>query len=205
MQTEKLAVSSSDVRFEKALEIADGFTSALGLNKKDSLHIRLLVEEALGLVSSMTGEFFAQLWLEGDKNECRLRMEANSDVDADKKDELISLSTTGKNAAAKGFMGRLGDFIENWRLDYRMASEITARYSGGIVAYDNLSVYPGIAVADAAYWSLSAYRASANTKRDKDDDFMEDVERSIVANVSDDIIVGVKRDRISLTFVKRFD
>ena len=56
-------------------------------------------------------------------------------------------------------------------------------------------------------WTLDQYRANVEKGRlgsDVLEQAKQDLEKSIVANLADDIVVGVKGDRIELVITKRF-
>ena len=64
MKTDVISVSSRGSRMESALLQADQVAAYKGLSAKDALHLRLLAEEALGLMRSITGETDGLFWIE---------------------------------------------------------------------------------------------------------------------------------------------
>ena len=56
MRTDVITVSSRGKRMETALEQADKMAAYKGLSRKNALHLRLLTEEMMGLMRSVTGE-----------------------------------------------------------------------------------------------------------------------------------------------------
>ena len=115
---------------------------------------------------------------------------------------------SGRNAAAKGFMGMLGDVISGAL--HNIGHTVDTAYgqsamSGNLIApagVGNPNLYDLTPV-----WTLDQYRANVEKGR-IDSDALEqakqDLEKSIVANLADDIVVGVKGDRIELVITKRF-
>ena len=64
MQTDKIKISSNGAGMAQALEECDRFAAYTGLDKRSALHVRLLAEEALGMVRGIVGNFQADFWLE---------------------------------------------------------------------------------------------------------------------------------------------
>ena len=117
-KTSELCISSVEESLVEALDIADGFINHQNIDRKKAIRLRLLVEETIGLVRMMTGDFKAQFWLENEDGEYRIRLNATTNMDIDKKDRLLSLSTSGKNSAVKGFMSKIADIIDTGFLRY---------------------------------------------------------------------------------------
>ena len=114
--SDKFMVNSDAERMAAARYATENFAWQMKLDKHDTLRLDLLVEETLGMVKTMLEDFYGQIWFVGDGKKCEIHFEATADMDADKKDELLSVSSTGKNAAKLGFMVRLG------RDDFRRAA-----------------------------------------------------------------------------------
>lgn len=107
MQTDKVLVTSTGEGYEAALEEGTKYAAYVGLNEKQALRLRLLIEETLGMVNAITGDFRAQLWLESKPEKISLiHLNAETKMNYSKKQGLIDASTDKKNAAGKGFMGK---------------------------------------------------------------------------------------------------
>ena len=206
MVSEKFTVNSDAGRMAAARCATEDFARAAGLEGRDALRLDLLVEETLGMAKGMLEDFYGQIWFEGDGKACEIHFEATADMDADKKRELLSVSHTGRNAAAKGFMAKLGEVISG------------ALYGVGrtLDAYGEETIRYGIVHASEAVgagadmmpiWTLSNYRDALSEARGGDDDAeaaWDELEKSIVARVADDVVVGVRGDRIDLVITKKF-
>ena len=117
----------------------------------------------------------------------------------------VSVSRSGKNVAVKGFMNKLGELISNTLYDFGRVVDAygteTMRY--GIVSPPGIEtpmVYNVMPV-----WSLKTYRENLKTDLNESDQAgqaWDEMEKSIVANLADDVIVGVKGDCIELVIVK---
>ena len=109
--SDKLMVNSDADRMAAAHYATENFACQVKLDKRDTLRLNLLVEETLGMVKTMLEDFYGQIWFVADGRAVEIHFEATTDMNADKKEELLSVSSTGKNAASRGFMAKLGDMI----------------------------------------------------------------------------------------------
>ena len=116
MKTDVISVSSRGSRMESALLQADKVAAYKGLSAKDALHLRLLAEEALGLMRSITGETDGLFWIEDRDDEYELHLQVQAALSEDRRARLLSVSSSGKNESAKGLMGRLRAFFD-WDSD----------------------------------------------------------------------------------------
>ena len=205
MVSDKFMVNSDAGRMAAARYATENFAWQIKLNRRDTLRLDLLVEETLGMVKAMLEEFYGQLWFVNSGSRCEIHLEVTGDVDPGVRRELLSVSTTGKNAAAKGFMARLGAFISEAVHGFGQTIDAygqeTIRY--GIVHTTN-TMSPSMDM--MPIWTLQAYRADLEAKASEADAelALEDLEKSIVASLADDIVVGVKGDRVDLVITRGF-
>lgn len=208
MQSEKVTLYNRNDSVEKALSVADEYIKGLSVSPKAALRIRLLVEETLGMVRAMVGDFSSEFWLESDEKETRIRMEVSTYMNAEKKSSLLSLSKSGENVLAKGFMGMISDIIENGMLNFDSVMSLHQSYSPGTVnyAYMGMGMMGDMSGADFSYmWTLQNYRDSLSDMVDDDvpqaAEAWDQLEQSIVASLATDVIMGVKSDEASMTIV----
>lgn len=203
--SDKLYIDNTDEKATAALAMADEFIGSLDVDTKKAIHLRLLAEETIGMVRAMTGDFDAYFWMEDD-GEYRVRLDVFTDMDLNKKTELLSLSTSGVNTSAKGFMGKIREFIENSLLGFDYSMKLQQQ-SGSEIGYSYMGMgmvgdYP---MTSSYIWSLQNYK-NALDESDSDVDRTEaydELERSIVASLAKDVIVGVKSNEVNLTIVAR--
>ena len=201
MESEKMLITNKNFQIYDALAKIDSYLEDLELGPKDTLHLRLLMEETLGMLGAMAGEYKALLWLERKGENCNIRLTGKTDMDIDKKKEILSVSKSGENTLAKGFMGKIADIIENGMLSYDNVMKLQQVYGGGYVDYAALGGNPS----DSMFvWSLDQYRDALDEVRDEDDaagKAWDELEKSIVASLAKDVTVGVKRDEVEMTIV----
>ncbi|MBR3638223.1 MAG: hypothetical protein IKN45_09960 [Lachnospiraceae bacterium] len=197
----------------KALAETDNFIEQNGLTGKNAIHLRLLAEETVSMVRAMTHDIHALFWIEKDPEKgYMIRLMAKTEMDINKKKDLLSVSTSGKNAWAKGFMGKIGDIFENGILNYCEVINLQQEYVGGSINYgnmgvglsDDMPVEVSSVVDEQVMWSLHDYKQSLAEMKEKSDPASEawdELEKSVVANIAKDVIVGVKKDKVDMTII----
>ena len=156
-----------------------------------------------GLVENFNGKF----WVENEGNDYRLHVELKADdMSIELRDELISVSKSGKNAAAKGIMGKIRAVAETMLL---AAFDPTVSVPSGEF-YDSHGFNIGTGYTDPAIssetgyvysWSLFNYKSAVE---ENEKDAYAEIERSIVAKLADDIIVGVRGKNVEIVVKKSF-
>jgi hypothetical protein len=216
MQTDRILVFAGGVGTERAMQEAEKYASYVGLDQKQELHLRLLTEETLGMVKAITGEFKAYFWIENIKeNGYKIHLDAEIKMDYEKKQDLISVSKSQKNAASQGFMGKVRDMMENGIYQYNEAGMVGAAYGVDPITYTSMGISPGVGHAplpvseenldDIATWSMEQYKEDVKASKDEDPDAAaawDVLEKSIVASIADDVIVYVRKNKAQVTIVK---
>ena len=206
----QIFVSSDEEERKKAYDKVDKCVDELGLKNKDSLRVKLLLEETIGMFEGMTNVFSALLWVEKYKGQCAIKLVGNAKIDADAKLDLLSVSTSGSNELAHGVMGKIKDIIETGVLNYEAVMKLQQQYNGTPVNYGGLGIYSDVSLPTnpAAFsgmmWSMEDYRASLEQGKDDNDGMMaawDELEKSIVASIADDVIVGVNKNKVQLTMI----
>ena len=207
MTTDQVYVKNDGSGLDKALHVTDGFIKKNNLSKRDSMHVRLLAEEMLGMVRAITGEFKALFWIEGNNEQCHLRLTADVEMDPNKRRELMSASTSGKNTSARGIMGKIRELVEIGMENYEDVSKLQMQYGVDPISYGMMGIDNEMMSQAMLTWSLNQYRESVSGSRDENEAYEEawdELEKSIVANVADDVQVGIMKDKLEMTIFKRF-
>ena len=207
MVSDKFMVNSDAGRMAAARYATENFAWQMKLDKRDALRLNLLVEETLGMIKAMVEDFYGQLWFASDGKRCEIHLEATTLMDAGKKQELLSVSRTGKNALAKGFMAMLGEVFSGALHGF---GNMMDAYGQETMRYGVVQT-PGINMINpdglVPVWTLQSYRDGLMKDRDAGGEAGEawdELEKSIVARLADDVVVGVKGDRIELVIAKDF-
>ena len=112
MKSNVINIDNRGNGFEKTIEEARKVAEYESLSHKDSLHLQLCAEEMLSLVRSVTGELKASFWIESEGKTFCLHVATQTVLDKEKRAQLLASSTSGKNEAAKSFLGQLRDLFE---------------------------------------------------------------------------------------------
>ena len=192
---------------ETVLSEVEKVTAYNSIEDKKALRLRLLAEELCGMLPGLVENFSGDFWAENDGDNYELHVELKAeDMTIELRDELISVSKSGKNAAAKGVMGKIRAVAETMLL---AASDPSFVVPGGEY-YDyhgyNMGfgyIDPTISIETGYIYSWSLYNYKSAVEENKEDAYAE-LERSIVAKLADDIIVGVRGNNVEIVVKKSF-
>lgn len=184
--------------FSSVFEEIEKFSETMRLSRKNSLYARLITEELLGMFSGITSkDFKALFWAEGEDNKAVFHLVAKTEMTAEKKKQLLEAASSKKNDAAVGIMGKIKDMIQN--------------------AVLNMGVIPGNEFYDAGvlengpidglnlFWTLDNYRRTMEQLQTQEEDknpAWDELERSIIANVANDVHVSIKNDAVQIDVFK---
>ncbi len=179
-------------------EMAEKTARYAGLDENSTLRLRLLAEELVGLMPHLYIYGNGSFWIESEQKSFELHLQVTPfDKDEFDPDEVIAVSKSGKNAAAKGIIGKISIAIDNMISDLS-EKNIEQTYGGAwSMGLDD----------EQSIWSLSGYKNGFEPDEVRNNYRTEwdELEKSIIAILSDDVIVGVKRGRISIIIKKQFD
>ena len=207
-QSRKIAVGKNAALTSEAMDAAETFVNSLDLAPKTALRMRLLTEEILEMLKSMVGQFSGLFWLEADGKECRICIDGTAEVDVDAERDLLSVATDGKNASVKGFTAKLSQFLRHYKAYISLLAE---RMNSGAGAFAEDFLFMGATQPDFGAseisWSMSGYKTflldDTHAKTAQIEEARDELEKSIVASLADDVKVGVKDDRIQITVIKK--
>lgn len=167
------------------------------LNKKQTLQLRLICEEMYGMLPNIIDDYSGDCWIEYKNGECKVHAQIDiPELTADEKENLIKVATNKKNAFAVGIVGKIRSIIENVFLD----KEYLDFYDTTTLFHDSIDCY-NVGIAPVYSWSLNNYR---NVVKKENVEAWDELEKSIIANIADDVIVGVKGRKASIIIVKKF-
>lgn len=198
MKTNVVKVDNTGNGVDEALREAERYAEYQHFSAKDALRTRLLAEEMMGMVRGIVGQFDAEFWVEGEDRDVTLCLEAETIVDYEKKEKLLAASTSGRNYAERSFMGKVAGLIEYCVGSYE-----------GLNAVPLYNDYMIGEVTDYDYdrmWSLSSMRGDLESHLTVPEKRAEwdELEKSIVARLADEVIVGVKARKVQLIIKKSF-
>ena len=199
MKTDIISVSSSGRQMETALKQVEKVAAYKELGHKQALHLRLLAEEMMGMMRSITGEKEGEFWIEDEDGVYRLHLRVTTPMNSDKREKLLSVSSTGKNESAKGLMGRLRDFFDQ-SVDDDVASITSPLVMPDMFEQTSMTSLDG-------EWSMIKYVDVLSAKVKEDDpaakEAWDELEKSVVAHVADDVKVSIKGSTVEMTIIKK--
>jgi len=203
MKTESIKISSTGTGRDKALAITEKTGAFVGLDHNNSLRLRLLSEELIGLMNSFTDELLGDFWLEAKDEKIEIHLKTEIPMDLKTRKELLSVSTSGKNSAAKSFMGKIREMIELATLPEDPEIKALTDQAMGLM---NMGCQMGTHSSNYS-WAMSTYVASIENEsetKSEAKDALSDLERSIVANLADDVTVHIVGSDVEITIYKTF-
>lgn len=203
--TERVNITNSGKGMPEALSMTEKTVGLMHLTERSRLRARLLAEEMFNMVRSVAGEFSAEFWIEQDEDKtCTFHLEAKSQLDYGKRQELISASTSGKNSARLGIMDKIRGMFEAGLYGIEESFKLQAEYGTGMFTYGALGI-PDDGMTEALYsWSMQKYKNDVEAEKNDDPEAWDELEKSIIANLADDVKVGVLKDKIELVVIKKF-
>jgi hypothetical protein len=162
-------------------------------DSKQTLQLRLLCEEIDGLLPNVIDEFEGEFWIEYENGVCKINLAIQfEEFTADKKKELINIAKNKKNASVKGILGKIRSGLEDLFLDCNVNKSCDMAWAFN---YANECC---VGMNYSYAWSLKQY------KQDVKQDEWDELEKSIITSVADDVIVGVKGRKASIIIAKKF-
>ncbi len=202
--TEKVKITNSGSGMPEALNMTEKAAGLLHLDGKERLRARLLAEETLSMIRTVAGDFSADFWIELEERTFTLHVSAKSELDYSQEKALISASTTGKNSAKLGIMDKIRGMIEAGLYGIEESFRIQSEYGTGMLPYGAIGI-PDDGMADAVYaWSMEQYKHDVEAGKDNEPELFEELEKSIIANLANDVKVGINKNSIEIEIVKKF-
>lgn len=189
MKTDIIIISNNGDHMDDALRLAEKMADYKELSYKNSLHLRLLTEEMLGMMRSITGSAEGRFWIEAEDDEFQLHLKVERDVDFDKRRMLLAAATSGKNEATRGIMGKIRTFFD---------------------PIDDMALLPDETVGSMGVnmlWSMSSYQEQIQEKMEQNTDgaaeAWDELEKSVVAHIADDVKVSIRGRNVEMVIYKQ--
>lgn len=140
-------------------------------------------------------DFEADFWMESTEEcSCELHLLAVADMNFKKRQDLINTSIHKRNEASVGIMGKIKDSL--FYLGSGSNRPVGDYHMVGCVSYEKIQL-----------WSLEQYRLCLEKDREEGADvdaLFDELEKSIVANIADDVRVSVQDNNIEMIIRKNF-
>ena len=173
------------------------------LTSKQSMQLRLICEEIDGMLPNIIDEFDGDFWIDFEDGVCRVNVSLRfAEFTADKKKGLIGIARNKKNAAAVGIVGKIRSALENVFLDENSFGGADLSLESRCMVteyYSGMEFYAGMNY--SSLWSLEQYRNSV--KKEEKTEEWDELEKSVLVSLADDIIVGVKGKQADIIVIKK--
>jgi hypothetical protein len=191
MQSNVIKITREAEAIDKILTETQKTAVYAELDGKQTLRSRLIAEELVGMLKELSENFDGDFWIEQENLSFKFvtQLYLNETMDKQTKDKFIDISSDKKNAAAKGIMGKIRDVVEN------LLYPDNAVYSSNFISYQ---LETAVLLNDT--WTLSRYKDAQKAN----DEPWDELEKSIIANLADDVIVSVKGNKVEIIIMKDF-
>ena len=193
MKTDVIRVTNAEGGVRAALNQVEKVAAYKGLSGKSALHLRLLTEEMMGMMRSITGEVEGKYWIEEEDGLYALHLQVHTSMNEHKREQLISASSSGRNEAAKGLMGKLRSFFE--------PAEDSPMFYAPTDMIDGPDGYGEM------IWSMYAYREQVEQYLTQEKagakEAWDELEKSVVSHVADDVKVSIRGRDVEMTILKK--
>ena len=192
MKTDIIMISSEGNNLEEALAQIDKISAYKNLSSKNTMTLRLLTEETLAMMRAIAGNVNGEFWLEDHEDVYELHLLVRTLVDEKIRGQLLAVSSSGKNEATRGFMGKIRSFFE----PSSGVPMFSAGFAGGAPQmYESYT------------WSMEDYRDQLRQQRELDQrssqEEWDELERSVVAKLADDVKVSIRGRNVEMTIIKK--
>jgi len=156
--------------------------------------IRLLAEEMLSLTVRLFENLSYEFFIENEGQRFTLNLSAETLVSKGQKEKLLSLSSSGENEATKGIFGKISAVFENLLTGNDEYAQIAGVYYSEIPHLYGMDMTP--------YFSLSSFQDERPKK--PDDEQWDGLEKSIIATLAKDMVIGVRNKRVEMIAIIDF-
>ena len=205
MKTQEIKVTTRGSGMEEALAATEKLGLSSGLAHKENLRLRLLAEELIGLMRGITGSVEAIYQAEEENRSFSLRLSADVTLDQEMRKQLLASSSSGKNSAARGFMGKIREMVALVLLPKGTGTPTMSYLSLGFISMGGPMGY--VEGVDTYSWSMNTYVAELKNNLNETAEAKEawdELEKSIVANLADDVKVNIRGSAVEITITKAF-
>ena len=160
MKSNVCALEKGGKGLDKILAEVEHVAEYNKLGEKQTLRLRLLAEELSGMLGGILDNFSGEFWAEDRNGTYELHTVIKVDeMTYELRNELLKLSSSGKNFSARGIMGKIRAAIDNLILaSAGMPFDETMYLSGVGYGVEVNGIYSA--------WSLNRYRDDIKKQKD---------------------------------------
>jgi len=189
MKSDVIVIAGQRDRTDAVLAQAERVAEYQKLSPKSTLHLRLLAEEMMSMMRAITGDVNGEFWIESKGEQYELHLHVKTAMDFQKRERLLSASTSGKNEANRGLMGKIRAFFEPVEGVPMILDVSPDGMDSGMV------------------WSMRAYQQQIQQYVQQNltgaAEAWDELEKSVVAHVADDVKVSILGRDVEMTIFKK--
>ena len=170
---------------EKILSAAERTGEFNELSAQDTMKLRLLTEELLGLTVRLFDKLKYKFFIEKEGRLFTLYLSVDAQVEHYQRTKLLSLSSDNENIAEKGILNKISMIFENI---FNCATNNVPFASTSMPIYGNEGANQ--------YFSLTNYRNQIPEKEREAE--WDGLEKSIIAQMTDDVKIGVRNENVEV-------
>ena len=195
MKSDVCKLTNNAASLEAILKESEKAAAYVNLDKKEAMKLRLMAEELIGMLPELLSFSDGEFWIisDGKKFELHVALLANEALTYEKREKLLAVSSDGKNAAAVGLMSKILITAEFMLIDY----EKSLQTSSSFYTYGIGGEFEGL----SPLWTLTNYREKVSQEKGEK---WDELEKSIIGNIADDILVGMDGTKVEITVKKAF-
>ena len=205
MKTDIITIRADLSGSEDAMEAAEKFAAYYGITGRDALHLRLLTEETISLIHGILDDFSGSFWIESEKSKkgllCRICLSAEKQVNKEQESHILSVASSGKNESAKGILGKIREILRRSLQTETQEDDDYLQNMTDVLA-NGQTTGAGYAVQNEAFWSLQTYRSRISEKKADSEEEWDELEKSIIAKLADEVKVWLDADATTVVIEK---
>lgn len=207
MRTDIIRVYSNLDGSDKALNAAEKFVVYNELGGKDGRHLRLLTEETISMLHGIMEDFSGSFWIESEQTKkgmlCRICLTIDRQANMEQEEHILSVASSGKNESTRGVVGKIRELIR--RSIQSSSSEEEKELRNMSDAWLGMGAGTGSAVVPIQgdnCWSLQLYRNNLSAQQNEKTQEWDELEKSIIAKLSDEVKVWLMTDETRIVVEK---
>ena len=154
------------------------------------------------MMRGLVGDVEASFWVWQSHKNFALHLQAYVPMNLELRKQLLSVSSTGRNDAAKSFTGMIREML--YLATLRSEAEGVNRNPGIM----GMGLYRRRDMETSGYtWSMRKYKSGIERNRDNSleaDEAWDQLEKSIIANIADEVRISMDGPSVEIIVFKKF-
>lgn len=197
MVTNKCVLRGNDEDLKEVLKEVEIAAVYNRLDHKPSIQLRLLAEEMIGIEKGILGFVRGEFYMENEDKEYKLHLDAQLNLEPSEREAFVNVSSSKTNEVYKGFKGKILKAIDSMTGTGTMTSGMTTPLASSYIEND---VITGFQSNGLDLWQLTRYEE----QNKNNPEIWDEMEKSIVARLADEILIGFREGKLTMTVMKTF-